>query len=160
MDDTVWKPHVTVAAVVEREGRFLIVEEQVRGTSVLNNPAGHLEPDESLVQAACRETLEETGWEFLPDSVIGIYLWKNPRLDTSFLRVAFYGACGRHYPERPLDTGIIGARWLTRAELADTGLRLRSPMVLRCIDDALAGKRYPLELLNHITDFASLPEST
>src|SRR5215472_278836 len=112
----VWKPHVTVAAVAERDGRFLVVEEKVRGEHVLNNPAGHLEPAESLLDAVRRETLEETGWEFEPDAVIGVYLWQNPELDDTFLRVAFSGHCLHHHPDRPLDKGIIGPRWLTRAE--------------------------------------------
>lgn len=154
----VWKPHVTVAAIAERDGRFLVVEEEVHSERVLNNPAGHLEPGESFLDAVQRETLEETGWEFLPDAVTGIYLWKNPVLDASFVRVAFHGKCGEHHPERPLDKGIIAPHWLTRAELAAKGSALRSPMVLRCIDDHLAGRRYPLELLSHITDPHSILE--
>lgn len=160
MMDMVWKPHVTVAAVVERDGRFLVVEEEVRGERVVNNPAGHLEPGESFLDAVRRETLEETGWEFLPDAVTGIYLWKNPQLGASFLRVAFHGECGQHHPERPLDKGIIAARWLSRVELAALGPKLRSPMVLRCIDDYLSGHRYPLEILSHITDPAAVLEDT
>src|SRR5580698_7893436 len=154
----VWKPHVTVAAIVEKDGRFLVVEEEVHGQRVLNNPAGHLEPDESFLDAVRRETMEETGWEFLPDTVTGIYLWKNPALDASFVRVAFHGRCGKHHSERPLDKGIIAPHWLTRAELAAKGPALRSPMVLRCIDDHLAGCHYPLELLSHITDPHSILE--
>lgn len=152
----VWKPHVTVAAVAERDGRFLVVEEEVHGRKVINNPAGHLEPGESFVDAVRREALEETGWEFQPDAVTGIYIWKNPELDKTFVRVAFHGHCARHHPERPLDQGIIAAHWLSRAELAGGGWALRSPLVLRCVDDFLAGRRYPLELLSHVTD----PDST
>ena len=154
----VWKPHVTVAAIAEKDGRFLVVEEEVRGKRVFNNPAGHLEPGESFVEAVRREALEETGWEFTPDAVTGIYLWKNPELDASFVRVAFHGHCARQQPGRPLDKGIIAPHWLTRAELADGARPLRSPMVLRCIDDALAGHRYPLELLSHVTDLDSILE--
>lgn len=154
----VWKPHVTVAAIAERDGRFLVVEEDVHGRRVLNNPAGHLEPGESFVEAVRRETLEETGWEFTPDAVTGIYLWKNPQLDATFVRVAFHGHCAKHHPDRPLDKGIVGPHWRTRAELADGRHALRSPLVLRCIDDFLAGRHYPLELLSHVTDLDSILE--
>jgi ADP-ribose pyrophosphatase YjhB (NUDIX family) len=146
----VWKPHVTVAAVAERDGRFLVVEEDIRGKRVFNNPAGHLDPGESLIDAVRRETLEETGWDFEPEVVTGIYLWKNPEVDATFLRVAFHGRCLRHHPERRLDHGIVAAHWLTREELADDRHPLRTPLVLRCIDDLLAGKRYPLDLLSHL----------
>ncbi len=145
-----WNPHVTVAAIAQQDGRFLMVEEEVRGKRVINNPAGHLEDTESFVGAVRRETLEETGWEFEPEAVIGIYLWKNPSLKTTFLRIAFCGRCTRHHPDRPLDKGIIGARWHTRAELADSSLNLRSPLVTRCIDDYLAGRRFPLEMLTYL----------
>ncbi|HSN17486.1 MAG TPA: NUDIX hydrolase [Gammaproteobacteria bacterium] len=148
----VWKPHVTVAAVVERDGRYLVVEEDVRGRRVLNNPAGHLEPGESLVEAVRRETLEETGWEFEPDAVTGIYLWKNAEADATFLRVAFHGRCVRHHPERRLDQGIVAAHWLAREDLAGGRHVLRTPLVLRCIDDLLAGRRYPLDILSFIPD--------
>lgn len=148
----VWKPHVTVAAVAEQDGHFLVVEEIIKGHRVLNNPAGHLEPSESLVDAVRRETLEETGWEFEPQSVIGIYLWENGEADGNFLRVAFSGRCLRHNPGYKLDTGIVAAHWLAREQLAGGAVMLRSPMVLRCIDDHIAGHRYPLELLSHVTD--------
>jgi 8-oxo-dGTP pyrophosphatase MutT (NUDIX family) len=148
----VWKPHVTVAAVVERQGRFLVVEEKVRGERVLNNPAGHLEPAESLLDAVKRETLEETGWEFEPEAVVGIYLWQHPELQDTFLRVAFSGHCLRHHADRPLDKGIVGPQWLTRQELGDGTRALRSPLVLRCIDDYLSGLRYPLQILSHLDD--------
>lgn len=149
----VWKPHVTVAAIAQRENRFLVVEERVRGKLVINNPAGHLEESESFQDAIRREMLEETGWEFEPEILTGIYLWKNRRLDTTFLRIAFFGRCLRHHPEQPLDRGIIGPKWLTRAELGSGQHELRSPMVVRCIDDYLAGSRYPLELLTCFPSF-------
>ena len=148
----VWKPHVTVAAVAEQDDRFLVVEEIIKGRRVLNNPAGHLEPAESLVAAVRRETLEETGWMFEPQSIIGVYLWKNGEADGSFLRVAFSGRCLLHHSGRKLDAGIVATHWLPREELAGGTWTLRSPMVLRCIDDHIAGHRYPLELLSHITD--------
>jgi 8-oxo-dGTP pyrophosphatase MutT (NUDIX family) len=143
-----WNPHVTVAAIAQQDERFLMVEENVRGTQVINNPAGHLEENETFVEAVRRETLEETGWEFEPDAVTGIYLWKNLSLETTFLRVAFCGHCMRHHPDRPLDQGIVGSRWCTRTELNDSAFNLRSPLVTRCIDDFLAGQRFPLELLS------------
>jgi ADP-ribose pyrophosphatase YjhB (NUDIX family) len=146
----VWKPHVTVAAVAERDGRFLVVEEEIRGKRVFNNPAGHLDPGESLIDAVRRETLEETGWDFEPEAVTGIYLWKNSEVDATFLRIAFHGRCVRHHPERKLDHGIVAAHWLTRTELASGRHPLRTPLVLNCIDDMLAGRRYPLELLSHL----------
>lgn len=151
----VWKPHVTVAAIAEQDGRFLVVEERVRGQLVINNPAGHLEESESFPAAIRREVLEETGWEFEPDMLTGIYLWKNRRLDTTFLRLTFCGRCVRHRPELPLDQGIVGPRWLTRDELDSGQHVLRSPMVTRCIDDYLAGHRYPLELLTCFPEFAA-----
>lgn len=143
----VWKPHVTVAAIAEQDNRFLMVEERVRGHLVINNPAGHLEESENFQDAVRREVLEETGWEFEPDHVTGIYLWKNQRLDTTFLRVTFFGRCVQHDPDRPLDRGIVGPKWLTRDELTSGKHSLRSPMVVRCIDDYLAGARYPLDVL-------------
>ena len=144
-----WRPHVTVSAVVEREGRFLVVEELVDGREVINNPAGHLEESETLLDAVVREVLEETGFEFLPDYVTGLYLWTSISGRT-FLRINFVGRCGAHDQYRPLDDGILRVRWMSREDLAASSPRLRSPMVLRCIDDALAGRRYPLEVLNHL----------
>lgn len=150
----IWKPHVTVAAIAEHDGRFLLVEERVHDTLVINNPAGHLEESESFIDAVRRETLEETGWEFEPDAVTGIYLLKNLSLDATFLRIAFCGHCTRHHPDRPLDRGIIGPRWLARAELDSVSLSLRSPLVTHCIDDYLAGRRFPLDILTCIAPVA------
>ena len=126
-----------------------MVEELVDGRAVINNPAGHLDEDESFADAVMREVREETGWEFAPECISGLYLWKSDRGRT-FLRVNFLGSCTAHDPGRALDAGVLRARWMTRAELAAQPQRLRSPMVLRCIDDALAGKRFPLDLLTHI----------
>ena len=150
MTDMVWKPDVTVAAVVERDGQFLVVEERVSGRVVVNQPAGHLEDGETLVKAVVRETLEETGWTFAPQALVGIYLWRPAQKQRTFLRVAFSGQALSHDPGRTLDRGIIAARWLTRAQLASMGPKLRSPLVLRCVDDYLARIRYPLELLTHL----------
>jgi 8-oxo-dGTP pyrophosphatase MutT (NUDIX family) len=147
-----WKPHVTVAAIVERDGRFLMVEERVNGRIVLNQPAGHLDENEGLIDAVIRETREETAWEFSPDAISGVYLWKSPRKGTTYLRWAFVGDVDNHDAGLPLDHGILRAVWMSREELTATPDRLRSTMVLRCIDDYLAGQRFPLSLL---TDFGA-----
>jgi len=146
----VWKPDVTVAAVVERDGQFLFVEERASGRVVLNQPAGHLEKNESFLEAVAREALEETGWTFVPEAVTGIYVWQPQHLSRTFLRVAFAGRLEGHDPSRPLDQGILRTRWLDRHQLASQQARHRSPLVLRCVDDYLAGTRYPLELLSHL----------
>jgi len=143
----IWKPHVTVAAVVEREGRFLIVEEEADGRVVYNQPAGHLDEGESLTAAVVREVLEETAWHFRPEALLGVYRWTNPETKITYLRVCFRGECDAHEPRRALDKGILRACWMTRAEIENLKSQLRSPLVLRCVDDYLAGKRYPLALL-------------
>ena len=140
-----WNPDVTVAAVVERDGRFLVVEELVGGRLVLNQPAGHLEHDETLIEAVVRETREETAWRLQPEALIGVYLWRNPADGRGFLRFAFCGSVDDHDARQPLDTGIQRALWLGSAELRTKPSRLRSPLVLRCLDDYLAGRRQPLE---------------
>lgn len=144
-----WQPDVTVATVVVRDGRLLVVEELVQGERVLNQPAGHLEPDESLLEAARRETLEETGWDVELTAFIGAYQWKSPRDGKHFLRMAFAGEPRRHDPNRPLDEGILRALWLTPAELAAESARHRSPLVWRVTEDFLAGRRLPLNALTH-----------
>jgi len=147
----IWKPHATVAAIIERDNKFLMVEELVQGELVINQPAGHLDPDESLIDAAIRETQEETAWQFIPEAVTGIYLWKHPDNGESFLRVAFCGSCQNHQSEQALDEGILRAVWKTRDELVQEKNKLRSPMVIDCIDDYIAGKRYPLDILINVT---------
>ncbi len=147
----IWKPHATVAAVIEHNGRFLMVEEESEGEIVYNQPAGHLDPDESLVQAAIRETREETAWGFEPRALVGIYRWVHEPTERTYLRVCFTGGCHDHRPEQALDEGIIQALWLSREELLARQDKLRSPLVMRCIDDYLAGRRYPLELLGDLS---------
>ncbi|ROR32620.1 NUDIX hydrolase [Inmirania thermothiophila] len=145
-----WCPHVTVAAVIEREGRFLLVEEEAEGRRVLNQPAGHLDEGEPLAAAAAREALEETGWPFRPEAVVGIYRWRHPGNGRTFLRVAFAGSLDTDAPRRPLDAGILRTVWMRRDEIAAAADRLRSPLVLACIDDHLRGARHPLTLLRDI----------
>lgn len=141
-----WSPHVTVAAIAQdTQGRFLLVEEQIDGKNCLNQPAGHWEKGESLIDAVVRETHEETGYEFFPESMLGIYHWEHPHKDLTYLRIAFIGRAGQHDPQAPLDTGIIGPRWLSLEEMRTA--RLRSVMVERCIVDFLAGKRFSLDIL-------------
>jgi 8-oxo-dGTP pyrophosphatase MutT (NUDIX family) len=144
-----WQPDVTVATVVVRDGRLLVVEEQVRGERVINQPAGHLEPDETLLEAARRETLEETGWDVTLTAFIGAYQWKAPADGRHFLRMAFAAEPLRHHPDRPLDEGILQALWLTPGELAAESARHRSPLVWQVVEDFLAGRRFPLQALNH-----------
>jgi ADP-ribose pyrophosphatase YjhB (NUDIX family) len=154
----IWKPNVTVAAVVERDGRFLLVEEEAEGRLVLNQPAGHLDAGESLLEACVRETLEETAWHFAPEYLVGVYRWPHPaRAPLTYLRFAFAGRLLRHEPERALDHGIARVLWLTRDELAREAHRHRSPQVLRCVDDYLAGERYPLALLKELAGAAVQP---
>jgi 8-oxo-dGTP pyrophosphatase MutT (NUDIX family) len=145
-----WTPHVVVACVVERDGRFLTVEERINGEMLLNQPAGHWEQGESLIEGARRETLEETRWEVEPTHVLGLYHFDPPQLGYGFLRIAFAAQLGMEHPERQLDEGIARALWLTRDELVASRQRHRSPMVLRCVDDYLAGRRYPLDLIAHL----------
>jgi len=144
-----WKPHVTVAAVIEKNGQFLMVEELIDGQIVINQPAGHLEPGESLTQASIRETLEETAWQFQPEYLLGIYRWQHADQST-FLRFAFTGTNTIHDTSRQLDPAILQALWMDVDTIKSKKTCLRSPMVLLCIQDYLQGKRYPLDLLTSL----------
>ena len=144
-----WKPNVTVAAIAEDKGRFLLVEENADNHIVFNQPAGHLEKDETLVEAIKREVMEETAWEFEPQSLVGVYLYPNPQLDIIYLRFCFAGRCITQDADATLDEGIIRAVWLSKEEIESRQDKMRSPMVLNCINDYLSGKQYPLDLLNH-----------
>ena len=146
----IWKPHTTVASIIERDKKFLIVEENINGKIVYNQPAGHLDPNESLIDAAIRETREETAWNFNPRYISGIYRWEQVEKNRCYIRVAFVGDCDDHKMNQPLDDGIIQAVWLDRKTLASQPNKLRSPMVLKCIDDYLSGKQYPLHLLTDV----------
>lgn len=145
-----WQPDVTVATLVPRGGKLLFVEERVRGDLVINQPAGHLEPDESLVEAAIRETLEETAWEVAPTALVGLYQWQAPETGRHYLRVAIAADPLRHDPSRVLDEGIVRALWLSPTELAAVSDRHRSPLVARVVEDYLAGRRLPLAALNQV----------
>jgi 8-oxo-dGTP pyrophosphatase MutT (NUDIX family) len=141
------RPDLTVAAIVERDGQFLLVEERVGTRMVFNQPAGHVERGEQLITAVVRETLEETAWGFKPESLVGVYFWDQPEKQRSFMRFAFTGTVTDHDPSRRLDRGIERAVWMTHEQIIARTSRLRSPMVLKCIEDYLSGQRYPLELI-------------
>ena len=143
-----WKPNVTVAAVVEREQKFLLVEENADNHIVFNQPAGHLEKNESLIDAVKREVLEETAWEFIPQAIVGVYMYPNQHSDITYLRICFSGTCENHHPEQALDEGIIQAVWLSKEEIRENNDKMRSQMVPQCINDYLSGKNYPLDLIN------------
>jgi 8-oxo-dGTP pyrophosphatase MutT (NUDIX family) len=143
----VWKPSVTVAAVIERDGRFLFVEERIDGRLVLNQPAGHLDPGESLAAACRREVMEETAHHFEPEGLVGVYRWHYAAKDVTFLRFCFFGRAGSA-EKRPLDKEIVALHWLTPDELKQRKGEHRSPLVQKCVDDFLAGKRIPLEVFS------------
>ena len=150
-----WQPDVTVATVVVDGGRLLLVEESVGGRLVLNQPAGHLEPDESLVDAALRETREETGWDVRLTAFVGAYQWKAPTRagddrDRHYLRFAFAAEPVVHDPAQPLDAGILRALWMTPAQLQAERARHRSPLVWQAVADYLAGRRHPLDVLQQL----------
>jgi 8-oxo-dGTP pyrophosphatase MutT (NUDIX family) len=145
-----WRPDLTVAAVVERNGLFLVVEERIQRAVVFNQPAGHVEDRESILDAVVRETLEETAWHFVPKHLLGIYLWRNEINGRSTVRVAVCGDVSTQDSSRRLDHGILHVHWMSREQLAASGGRLRSPLVLRCIDDYLAGHRHGLDVLTYM----------
>ena len=144
----IWKPSVTVAAVVERDGRFLLVEEETGRGRLYNQPAGHLDPGESLTEAVVRETMEETAHAFKPTALLGVYQYHHPGDDVTYIRFAFTGEITAHEADRALDHGIVRAVWLTPGEIRREASRHRSPLVSRCMDDYLAGRRYPLAVLH------------
>jgi ADP-ribose pyrophosphatase YjhB (NUDIX family) len=147
-----WKPNVTVAAVIEQDGRFLLVEEETPEGLRLNTPAGHLDPGESPAEGCARETLEETAHRFTPTALIGIYMARTRHEeDITYLRFAFTGTLGALERGRALDHGIVRTLWMTADEIRASTARHRSPLLLQCIEDYLAGKRYPLDLI-HVDD--------
>ena len=149
--DTRWKPSVTVAAIIERGGKFMLIEEQTSEGLKLNNPAGHLDPGESLIDACAREALEETTHRFSPTALVGVYMSRLQRAatgeDITYLRFAFCGDLGEPQAGATLDVGIVRTLWMTPGEVRASTLRHRSPLVLRCMEDYLAGQRLPLPLL-------------
>ncbi len=140
---------LTVAAVIQHEGRYLLVEEETDDGIRINQPAGHLEPDESILEGAVRETLEETAYGFSPTGLVGIYRWRHPASGVTYVRFAFCGELGSHQAGRALDRGILRTLWLTPEQLRACASSHRSPLVLRCVEDHLAGRRYPLDMLVH-----------
>ncbi len=145
MSEPIWFPHLTVAAIVERKGHFLCVEEHSRHNNVINQPAGHVDQDESIVDAVRREVLEETGYVFSPESIIGLYYFQGTN-QVSYLRVCFNGSIKQQQHDGPMDPDITQIHWLTREQLNQQ--KLRSPVVLDCIDDYLSGRSFPLEMIN------------
>ena len=145
----VWKPNVTVAAIIEQDGKFLLVEELTSQGLKLNQPAGHLEANESLLEAVIRETREESAYVFEPQHLIGVYRWHANSTDTTFLRFAYSGRILAHHVGQALDQGIVRTVWMTVEELRTSASHHRSPLILQCVEDYLAGKRYPLELITH-----------
>jgi 8-oxo-dGTP pyrophosphatase MutT (NUDIX family) len=149
-------PDITVAAVAETAGRFLVVEERINRRLVFNQPAGHVEHGETLLAAVVREVREETAWGFKPQALIGVYLWKNPANGRSTMRFAFTGTVMDHDARQPLDRGIVCTHWLSREDLQEREPRLRSPLVLRCVEDYLNGTRLPLDSVAKL-DLSSAP---
>ena len=146
-----WKPSVTVAAVIEKDGRYLMIEEMTRDGLRLNNPAGGLEPGESPVDGAVREALEETACHFTPEALLGVYLARNPDSErgpgVTYMRLAFCGSASPPVPGRALDSPVVRTLWMTFDEIAAAGERLRGPLVLQCIADHRAGRRLPLDAI-------------
>ena len=149
MNDTRWKPSVTVAAIIERDGRYMLIEEHTPEGLRLNNPAGHLDPGESPELGVAREALEETAHAFTPTALVGIYLSRFQREstgeDVTYLRFAYCGNLGAKEEGRALDAGIVRTLWMTPEEVRASAERHRSPLVLRCIEDHLAGQRFPMQ---------------
>jgi len=150
----VWKPHLTVAAVIEKNHRFLLVEEETESGLQFNQPAGHLEENEDLISAVKREVFEETSWLFEPEYFIGFHLWRKNEGSPTYFRACFSGYCHSHDPNKPLDTGVIAVHWLNREEVESKKNQklLRSPLVSACIDEYLNGSRYPLTLVKSLLD--------
>lgn len=144
-----WPPHLVVATVVEKDGKFLLVYENDEGRLVYNQPAGHWEEGESIEEAALRETLEETGWIITLDHIIGNYLYHSPHNHVTYYRTAFAGSAVKRVSDK-LDNGIMEAVWMTRDEIAARQHEMRSPLVLKVIDDYLAGKKFPLDMVQHV----------
>ena len=146
-----WYPHLTVATIIEKDGKFLIVKELSDGQVVLNQPAGHVDENETLFEAATRETLEETGWHVKIDALVGFYMYTSPNNGTTYFRALFAATALKQEPDYRLDEGIIEAQWLSLEDIRQQTEILRSPMVLQCVEDYLAGRRLPLDCIAHIS---------
>ncbi|HEX5539738.1 MAG TPA: NUDIX hydrolase [Methylophilaceae bacterium] len=146
----IWKPNTTVAAIIEQGQKFLLVEEQTADGIRLNQPAGHLENHETLLQAVIRETSEETAYRFHPEALLGIYQWQHPAKDLTYMRFAFIGSVSDHRPQQQLDDGILRALWMDIADIRASVAIHRSPQVLTCIEHYLAGQRFPLTAITHL----------
>ena len=150
-----WQPHIVVAAVVERGGRYLIVEEFINSELRLNQPAGHWEPNETLFEGVVREALEETAWDVRPSGFLGVYAWHPTDLPYPFVRFSFVAEALKHHPDRPLDQGIQRALWMTREELLAQRELHRGPAVMQCIEDHRAGRIFPLDVIRHLGSAAT-----
>lgn len=148
--DRQWMPHATVAAIVEQDGKFLLVEEITDRGNRFNQPAGHLEDNETLVEAVIRETLEETAYTFTPQALLGIYHWKHEHNGNTYLRFAFIGSVSNHQPQQALDEGIIRTVWMDINEIRSKASLMRSPQVITCIEDYLNGKQFSLDVVTHL----------
>lgn len=146
----IWKPNTTVAAIIEQHGKFLLVEEETADGIRLNQPAGHLEDGESLLEAVAREAFEETAYHFEPQQLLGIYQWRRPDKEVTYLRFAFTGVATGPDKNRTLDDGIIRAVWMTPDEIRNCQAMHRSPQVLTCVEHFLAGQRFPLSAITHL----------
>ena len=145
----IWTPRLTVAAVIETDGKFLMVEERKDARTVYNQPAGHVENQESIQDAIIREVKEETAWDFTPEYIVGFYKWRKQDIDTTFIRLCFAGSVAHHDPEQALDDGILAANWFSHEEItAIDAQRMRSPMVRQCLDDYRRNIKYPLEMIS------------
>lgn len=147
-----WYPHLTVATIVEINGKFLIVKELSDGKTVLNQPAGHVDKNETLIEAASRETLEETGWHVTIDALVGFYMYSPPDNGITYFRALFAATAQEQEPNYKLDEDIIEAQWLSLKELHQQASMLRSPMVLQCVEDYLANRRLPLDCISYVTN--------
>ena len=150
----VWKPHVTVAAVIEQEGRFLLVEETTETGIMFNQPAGHLEPGEDLITAIQREVCEETAWQFEPESIVAVQLWRKTPEQPSFVRFCFSGQVHSHNASQKLDADILATHWLTLQDIVARQSQWRSPLVMKSVNQYLSGQRYSLSLLQSFLDLA------
>ena len=144
----IWTPHLTVAAVIERDGEMLMVEELADSRNVYNQPAGHVENQETIYDAVIREVNEETAWCFKPEYIVGLYKWRKPEIDRTFVRICFAGSVENHNPAQALDDGILAASWISSEQLLNMSAeRMRSPLVKQCINDYRQGKQYPLDFI-------------